>query len=52
MQCTKCAYEKTRVVESTPKEKDNSVYRRRECLRCGLRFTTIEQLKPPREKKQ
>ena len=41
MRCEKCKAE-TKVKESRPK--NNSIRRRRECLRCGHRFFTMEVL--------
>ncbi len=42
MQCPACQYVESRVVDS--REAENSVRRRRECLGCGLRFTTFERV--------
>lgn len=39
MTCPKCN-EKTRVIDSTTGE--DSTIRRRECVECGFRFSTIE----------
>lgn len=39
MTCPKC-YEKTKVIDSTTDE--DSTTRRRECMACGYRFSTIE----------
>ena len=39
MTCPKC-YEKTKVIDSRSDE--DSTERRRECLACGYRFSTIE----------
>ena len=39
MTCPKC-YEKTKVIDSTTDE--DSTTRRRECVACGCRFSTIE----------
>lgn len=39
MTCPKCN-EKTRVIDSTTDE--DSTIRRRECVECGFRFSTIE----------
>jgi len=41
MECQQCKYTHTRVVE-TRKNGDHETRRRRECLRCGARFTTTE----------
>ena len=38
--CPKCQGE-LRVKDSRPKEK-NTIYRRRECVECGSRYTTYE----------
>lgn len=51
MHCTHCGYPTNRVVDTNQNEKTNTISRRRECLRCGFRFTTQEQLRPPKEKK-
>ena len=40
MLCPFCSYNDTKVVDS--RDAADSVRRRRECLRCGLRFTTYE----------
>jgi transcriptional repressor NrdR len=42
MQCTSCDYPDTCVVKTTQDDKLNQIYRRRECIRCGTRFTTQE----------
>lgn len=42
MQCKSCNYPDSRIVETTRDEKTNQVYRRRECIKCGNRFTTQE----------
>ena len=39
MTCPKCS-SKTKVIDSTTDE--DSTVRRRECLSCGFRFTTLE----------
>lgn len=41
MHCQLCSNEETKVLES--RLGDNSVRRRRECLKCGHRFTTYEE---------
>lgn len=48
MQCTGCKYPDSHVVRTEYDDSRNVITRRRECLRCGLRFTTREQLKEPR----
>jgi len=42
MQCKKCNYPDTRVVKTQIDDKTNQTYRRRECIKCGARFTTQE----------
>jgi len=42
MKCPYCSHEETRVTDSRTAE--DGIRRRRECLRCGLRFTTYEKL--------
>jgi transcriptional repressor NrdR len=45
MRCPYCRYQESRVVDSRTGESD--VRRRRECERCGLRFTTYERVEVP-----
>lgn len=42
MHCPDCANERTRVVDTAASTDEPSVRRRRECRRCGFRFTTYE----------
>lgn len=42
MKCMSCGYPDSHVVESKKNEITNLIKRRRECLRCGNRFTTQE----------
>ena len=42
MKCIFCGYEDSKVVDSRASEDTNSIRRRRECLKCGKRFTTYE----------
>ncbi|QBO35574.1 transcriptional repressor NrdR [Periweissella cryptocerci] len=42
MQCPNCQYNDTRVVDSRPADEGRSIRRRRECPKCGTRFTTFE----------
>lgn len=44
MQCPKCHYNGSKVVDSRPVEESNSIRRRRECERCHHRFTTFERI--------
>ena len=45
MHCTSCNYPDSRVVETTKDENINMIYRRRECIKCGVRYTTQEHLR-------
>lgn len=42
MKCPFCNYSDSKVVDSRPAEEGTSIRRRRECLKCGKRFTTYE----------
>jgi len=42
MRCPKCGCEESKVVDSRPSESNDAIRRRRECVRCGMRFTTYE----------
>ncbi|MGQ9870121.1 transcriptional regulator NrdR [Leptodesmis sp.] len=44
MRCPFCQHSDNRVLESRSAEAGQSVRRRRECLRCGRRFTTYERI--------
>lgn len=44
MKCTNCQYKSTKVLDSRPIEEGASIRRRRECERCGFRFTTFERM--------
>lgn len=44
MRCTKCASIDTKVLDTRIGKNENSIRRRRECLNCGYRFTTIEEV--------
>ncbi|AQP52886.1 transcriptional regulator NrdR [Vagococcus penaei] len=44
MQCPKCHYNGSRVVDSRPADEGRSIRRRRECEECGFRFTTFERI--------
>lgn len=50
MDCPGCKYGETRVIESRPTNGD-LIRRRRQCIKCGLRFTTEEHLRNPKKKK-
>ena len=42
MRCPKCGYEESKVIDSRPSDNHEAIRRRRECIRCGMRFTTFE----------
>jgi len=42
MKCPYCSCDEDKVLDSRPAQEGNAVRRRRECLRCGKRFTTYE----------
>ncbi|MCX5700673.1 MAG: transcriptional regulator NrdR [Candidatus Omnitrophica bacterium] len=42
MKCPFCAYKEDKVVDSRATAEESAVRRRRECLKCGKRFTTYE----------
>ena len=44
MRCPVCHNFENRVLESRPADSGHSVRRRRECLKCGHRFTTYERV--------
>lgn len=44
MRCPTCGETESKVVDSRPSDDDSSIRRRRECLSCGVRFTTYERL--------
>ncbi|HIU09691.1 MAG TPA: transcriptional repressor NrdR [Candidatus Avidehalobacter gallistercoris] len=44
MRCSFCGYEDSKVLDSRPVEDGRSIRRRRECQRCGKRFTTYERV--------
>lgn len=44
MQCPKCHYNGSRVVDSRPADDGRAIRRRRECEDCGFRFTTFERV--------
>ena len=44
MRCSFCGHSDSRVVDSRPMDEDTAIRRRRECLRCGRRFTTYEKV--------
>lgn len=44
MKCMYCGYTESKVLDSRPTDEGNSIRRRRECLKCGKRFTTYEMI--------
>ncbi|MFA5842665.1 MAG: transcriptional regulator NrdR [Candidatus Gracilibacteria bacterium] len=44
MLCPKCKKAETRVIDSRDTNEGREVRRRRECEKCGFRFTTFEQI--------
>ncbi len=44
MRCPFCKHEDTKVLDSRPAEDGCVIRRRRECTRCGRRFTTYERI--------
>ena len=46
MKCPYCGAEESKVIDSRPTEDSERIRRRRECLSCGYRYTTIEGIIP------
>ena len=44
MRCPWCAHPDDKVVDSRPAERGAAIRRRRECLKCGRRYTTFERV--------
>ena len=44
MKCPSCSHPDDKVLESRPAREGAAVRRRRECLQCGARFTTYEEI--------
>jgi transcriptional repressor NrdR len=44
MKCPSCGYEESKVVDSRGTDEGDAIRRRRECLKCGFRFTTYERM--------
>ena len=42
MRCIFCGYDNSKVLDSRDTSNEQSIRRRRECLKCGKRFTTYE----------
>ena len=45
MLCQQCGSTETKVIDSRPSEDGRQIRRRRECEKCGWRFTTMESYK-------
>jgi transcriptional repressor NrdR len=48
MKCPYCGFCEQKVLDSRPARDEEAIRRRRECLRCGRRFTTFEEPEKPR----
>ena len=44
MKCPYCGYDESKVIDSRPTDEGERIRRRRECLKCGKRFTTYEKI--------
>lgn len=44
MHCPNCSNQDTKVVDSRPVEEGSAIRRRRECEKCGFRFSTYEEI--------
>ena len=44
MKCPMCNHSESKVIDSRPSSDGSSIRRRRECLECGKRFTTYENI--------
>ena len=44
MKCQFCSCMDSKVIDSRPTDDGNSIRRRRECMKCGYRFTTYEEI--------
>lgn len=44
MNCPNCQFEDTKVLDSRPVEEGSAIRRRRECEKCGFRFSTYEEI--------
>ena len=42
LKCPFCAFEESKVIDSRPTDEGERIRRRRECIKCGKRFTTYE----------
>ena len=44
MKCPFCGFEESKVIDSRPTDEGERIRRRRECVKCGKRFTTYEKI--------
>src|SRR5699024_1986888 len=44
MKCPYCDYYESKVIDSRPTDEGQAIRRRRECMKCGKRFTTYEKI--------
>jgi transcriptional regulator NrdR family protein len=44
MQCKSCGYPDSHVVDTKRDERLNQIIRRRECIKCGVRYNTQEHI--------
>jgi transcriptional repressor NrdR len=42
LKCPFCSYEESKVIDSRPTDEGERIRRRRECIKCGKRFTSYE----------
>jgi len=47
VRCAFCSYKEDKVVDSRSIQEGRAIRRRRECLKCGKRFTTYEYIEEP-----
>jgi transcriptional repressor NrdR len=47
MRCPKCGCLDDKVIDSRSSREGGTIRRRRECLKCGFRFTTYEEIEKP-----
>jgi transcriptional repressor NrdR len=48
MRCSKCGCQEDKVIDSRASREGSTIRRRRECIRCGHRFTTYEAIERAR----
>ncbi len=44
MKCPYCEFQESKVIDSRPTDEGQAIRRRRECINCGKRFTTYENI--------